>query len=137
MTKAVSPIKVDFSEYCLGLSESKPHRESPIPMHNLLIQKLPVLQTLIEDAPQTSDQQWRIKKSFKLIAIDMNRAKRELSKKKVLKIVESKSPRTLPPLKHSVESAVVGVSLSRNQIKQITDSSFSILTKKRRYHQIP
>ena len=75
--------------------------------------------------------------SFKLIAIDMNRAKRELSKKKVLKIVESKSPRSLPPLKHSVESAVVGVSLSRNQIKQITDSSSSIVTKKRRYHQIP
>lgn len=106
-------------------------------MHNLLIQKLPALQNIIEDAPPTSEKQWRVKKNFKLIAIDMNKAKRELSKKKMLKIAESKSPRTLPPLKQSVESTVVGVSLSRNQMKRITDSSYSIVTNKRRYHQIP
>lgn len=46
----MSPIKVDFNEYCLGMKESKPHRESPVPAHNLLIQKLPSLKTLIEDA---------------------------------------------------------------------------------------
>ena len=55
-----------------------------------------------------------MKKNFKLLAIDMARAKIEISRKKVLKIVETKSPRILPPLKKSVESAVVGVSLSRN-----------------------
>ena len=127
-----APLKVDFDEYCMGLNDNKPHRASPV-HHNLLISKLPSLKTLVEPtkgiAPLrcTSEMEpdpkmnWMMKKNFKLIQIDIHRARKEARKSKLLKIADSSSTPMLPIIKSTpsprLPEEVIGVSLTRNQSK--------------------